>query len=196
MEEYDLEKSINFINISANDVVIFEWKPPGSFTSFALDLNVIKENTTVDIFFHINKGNRKMAYIREGSALYTIGSEDTIQFQLLEAIVEAVIKEFKEIYDLDVILSYENVSANIFNGFKSSVDEILKKFKDLNTIKIIRVPCRVCNKNLGLIIKKNIIEEADSYPVPIVYNHKGHAILCYIDKNFEVRGVELVNITG
>jgi len=196
MEEYDLEKSINFINISANDVVIFEWKPTGSFTSFALDLNIIKENTAVDIFFHLNKGNRKMVYIRKGSALYTIGSEDTIQFQLLEALVEAVIKEFKEIYDLDVILSYENVSANIFNGFKSSVDEIIKKFKDLNIIKTIRVPCRVCNKNLGLIIKKNIIEEADSYPVPIVYNHKGHAILCYIDKNFEVRGVELVNITG
>ena len=41
-----------------------------------------------------------------------------------------------------------------------------------------------------------MIEQADSFPVPIVYHHEGHATLCYIDKNFEVRGVELVNTTG
>ena len=41
-----------------------------------------------------------------------------------------------------------------------------------------------------------MIENADSYPVPIVYVHEGHAILCFIDQNFHHRGVELVNITG
>ena len=43
---------------------------------------------------------------------------------------------------------------------------------------------------------ESFIENAESYPVPLVYNHKGHAILCFIDKNYDIRGVELVNVTG
>ena len=54
----------------------------------------------------------------------------------------------------------------------------------------------VCNQVLPLVVKRSFILSADSYPVPLVYTHKGHAILCFIDKNFDVRGVELVNITG
>ena len=115
---------------------------------------------------------------------------------MLEALIEQIIKDFNEMYAVDVILSYENFSPNVFNNFKSKVDEIIENFNELNIVRIINVPCMVCNQVLPLVVKRSFILSADSYPVPLVYTHKGHAILCFIDKNFDVRGVELVNITG
>jgi hypothetical protein len=54
----------------------------------------------------------------------------------------------------------------------------------------------VCDTTKPLIVKRSFINDAESYPVPIVYTHDGHSVLCFIDKNFDVRGVELVHITG
>ncbi|MHA1197295.1 MAG: hypothetical protein ACTSRH_16490 [Promethearchaeota archaeon] len=189
-------KNLEFINISTENFTIFEWKPPGSYKSFVLDLNIYKKNTIKNIFFHINKGNLKIAYIRKENLIYSAGSTNQMQYQMLEALIEQVIKDFNEMYAVDVILSYENFSPNVFNNFKLKVEEIIDNFNELNIVKIINVPCMVCNQVLPLVVKRSFILSADSYPVPLVYTHKGHAILCFIDKNFDVRGVELVNITG
>jgi len=190
----NIQNKLNFINISNEEMTLFEWKPAQSLKSYILDVNIVKENTTKDIFFHLNKGNMKIVYIRKGSLLYTIGSDQDTQFQLLEAILEHVDRKFHEIWDIDVILSYGNVSSNVFKDFANHVNEIIENLDDL--IKKVDVFCRVCKKTLPLYVKKSMIKDATSFPVPLVYNHKGHAIVTYVDQNFVVRGVELVNITG
>ena len=190
----NIQNKLHFINISKEEMTLFEWKPPRSFKSYILDVNLVKDNTTQDIFFHLNKGNMKMVYIRKGILLYTIGSDQDVQFQLLEALLEQIDKKFHEIWDIEVILSYGNVSSNIFKDFTTHVNEIIEISDDL--IKKVDVYCRVCKKTLPLYVKNSIIENAASFPVPLVYNHKGHALVTYIDQNFVVRGVELVNITG
>ena len=187
---------LEFINISNEKFTLFEWKPVRSFKRYDLDLNIVKQNPVNDIFFHLTKGNMKIVHIRRDNLIYTVGSRNEVQFQLLEALLDHVSLKFHEIYDVEVILSYGNFSINIFNAFKNEIEDIIEKFADLGLIKRINVECRVCNKVLTLFIKKNFIENAESYPVPIVYVHEGHAILCFIDQNFDVRGVELVNITG
>ena len=190
----NIQNKLNFINISNEEMTLFEWKPAQSLKSYILDVNIVKENTTKDIFFHLNKGNMKIVYIRKGSLLYTIGSDQDTQFQLLEAILEHVDRKFHEIWDIDVILSYGNVSSNVFKNFNNQVNEIIENAEDL--IKRVDVFCRVCKETLPLYVKKSMINNATSFPVPLVYNHRGHAIVSYIDQNFIVRGVELVNITG
>ena len=70
---------------------------------------------------------------------------------------------------------------------EQNIDDLIKK---------VDVFCRVCKKTLLLYVKKSTIEKETSFPVPLVFNHKGHAVVTYIDQNFVVRGVELVNITG
>ncbi len=189
-------EKLHFINISTDEVSIFDWKPPGIFKSNVLDLNIVKENMATDIFFHIYKGNEKIVHIRKDNLLYTIGASQEVQFQILEALLEKVHEEFHEIYDIKVIFSYEDVSASIFKKFAKDVDEIVSKINDLDLIQKVDVYCTVCQNTLPLFIKKSIMKSATSFPVPIVYNHKGHAIVCYIDQNFIVRGVELVNTTG
>ena len=64
-------------------------------------------------FFHINKGNLKIAYIRKDNLIYSAGSKNQMQYQMLEALIEQVIKDFNEMYAVDVILSYENFSTRI-----------------------------------------------------------------------------------
>ncbi len=190
----NIKNKLHFINISKEEMTFFEWKPPRSFKSYILDVNIVKDNTTQDIFFHLNKGNMKMVYIRKGILLYTIGSDQDVQYQLLEALLEQIDKKFHEIWDIDVILSYGNVSSNIFKDFTTHVNEIIENCNEL--IKKVDVYCRVCKKTLMLYVKNSIIENAVSFPVPLVFTHRGHALVTYIDQNFVVRGVELVNITG
>lgn len=187
---------LDFINVSNEKFTLFEWKPEKSFRRFDLDLNIVKENPIRDIFFHRDKGNMKLVYIRKHNLIYTVGASPKVQYQLLEALLEYVDLKFNEMYDVSVILSYGNFSSGIFNGFKEVMENIIKNFADLDLVKRIHVECRVCNIVLPLFVKKSFIENAESYPVPIVYSHQGHAILCFIDKNFQHRGVELVNISG
>lgn len=194
-----LIKNLNFINISSDEMILVEWRPPESRRTSLLDLNLIREDNTDDIFFNVDKLNTKMAYIRKNNIYYAIGAEadEKVQFQLMESLLEIVIKQFQDTYDTEVIFSVGNVSPNAFMGFKSILDEIFANIKTYDLGKTIHAHCRACNKSrMPIFIKKSIIDNAESYPVPIVYNHKGHALLCYIDKNFEVRGVEIVNTTG
>ncbi len=189
-------QNLEFINISTDNFSIFEWKPPRSFKSYILDLNIVKKNPVSNIFFHIFKGNMKIVHIRLKNLIYTAGSNNEVQFQLLEALIEQVSVVFNETYDIESYIKYDNFSTTMFSLFKEQVDNIIDNFNSLNTVMDLKVPCMVCNTILPVIVKRSFVENAESYPVPLVYNHKGHAILCFIDKNYAIRGVELVSVTG
>lgn len=191
-----LLNNLEFINFSTDDFSIYEWKPPRSFKSFILDLNVVRLNPVDNIFFHMSRGNMKIVHIRQEGIIYTVGSTNVVQFQLLEALIEKLSILFHEIYDVKYILSYGNFDISIFRDFNKHLEGIIRNFDNLGLVKTINVKCMVCNSMKQLIVKKSFIQNAESYPVPLVYMHDGHAILCFIDKNYDVRGVELVNITG
>jgi len=193
----NLVNDISFLNISHGDSTLYEYKSPNSYKNYSLDLKIIRKNKRDAIFFHIHRGNLKIVHLKQNNLFYSIGTETLdIQFQTLEAIIEIIIKTFLETFAVETILSYGNVSSSIFNSFKENVVKILANFSSLDLIKKVDVICRVCEKQLPLFVRKSLITNAESYPVPLVYTHKGHSIVCYIDKQFNVRGVELVHITG
>ncbi len=197
MGEYTkILQNLEFLNISTDEFTIFEWKPPRSYKSFILDLNIVKQNLASNIFFHIFKGNMKIVHIRINDLIYTAGSNNTVQFQLLEALIEKVSIEFNMKFDVESYITFGNFSTTMFNSFNKNIEAIIADFNELGIVKELKVPCMVCNTVLSIIVKKSFIENAESYPVPLVYMHNGHAILCFIDKNYDIRGVELVNITG
>lgn len=178
-------------------MTLIEWKPPLSFKSFILDMNIIKSHATEDIFFHLDKGNLKIAHIKKEDMIYTIGAAHEIQFQLLEAILEHVFEKFTEMYDLKVIFSsYLDVNPIIFKNFKFELDHIINNLEELNLIQKASAYCPVCKKTLPVFIKRTIIKNTEYFPIPMVYIHQGHAILIYVDMNLDIRGVELVSITG
>ena len=193
----NLVNDISFLNISHGENTLYEYKSPNSYKNYSLDLKIIRKNKRDDIFFHIHRGNLKIVYLKLKDFFYSVGTETLeIQFQTLESIIEIIIKEFLENYAVNTILSYGDVSSSIFKSFDENVVKVLKNFPSLDLVKKVDVICRVCEKTLPLFVRKSLIAKAESYPVPLVYTHKGHSIVCYIDKQFNVRGVELVHITG
>ena len=192
----NLQNKLNFINISNKNHSLFEWKINGLTTSYVLDLNVIRKNRINDVFFHIERSNMKIVYIRKNNMIYTISTMNELQYQILEAILEKIIERFNEIYDLEVIFSFGDVSSNYFKSFKDIIEEFLQNFYNSNLIKKIDIYCKVCEKLLPLYIKTSIIENSNNFPVPIVYRHHGHSIICFIDRNYILRGTRSVIITG
>ena len=61
----NIAEFLEFINISNEEFTLFEWKPAKSMRRFDLDLNIVKENLIDDIFFHKDKGNMKIVYIKK-----------------------------------------------------------------------------------------------------------------------------------
>ena len=190
-----LRSHLIYFNISRENYTIFEWKPNSSNRSYLLELNYIWKNMIKDVFFHIERNNEKFVYIKKDNLIFTISSANKIQFQTLEALIEEIVDNFKETYDIEVIFSFD-VSSNYFLSFQKNIEELLINFYTLGVINKIDILCKVCGKLLPLVIKTKIIEESKNFPVPIVYRHDGHAIICFIDKNFVLRGVKPVVVSG
>jgi len=188
---------IDYINISNDNHTLFEWTKSRASHSYILDLNRIRKNEVENVYYHIEKSDMKIAYIRKNNLIYMVSAHKALQYQILEAILDQIESKFHETFDLNVIMSYESVSPTAFKHFKSIIEnEILNDFHKHDLIKDILIYCKTCKKSFHLFIKKNEIEDQKTFPVPIVYRHEGHATICFIDKNFVLRGVKEVRITG
>ena len=85
--------------------------------------------------------------------------------------------------------------CNIFDAFSSTVREVFNNYRDLDIIKSTMVTCKACNRTLHIIIRKSLVDTSPKPTTPIVYVHGGHSVLLYVDKNYIVRGAELVSIS-
>ena len=191
-----IQRDLKFINISNESLSLVEWKASGSFKNYLLDMEVIRENKINDIPFHINKLGMKIVYIRKEGIIFISGAEDSVQYQLLEALLDHIIEKFFEKDDLVSKINLKNITSDAFKSFKYDIEDTVYKFADLDLVKIVDVPCKICNKTFPLIVKKKIIETSKNFPVYVVAIHNGHPIVCYVDKDFRVRGTGHVNFTG
>ena len=84
---------------------------------------------------------------------------------------------------------------DFFKDFISKIEDTIKKIPN-QVGNVITAYCRICGKYVNVYVKKSMIEDAQDYPVALVYMHHGHSLLLYIDADFKVRGAEIVSITG
>lgn len=143
----------------------------------------------------MNKGDVKIVYIKKNSFIYIIGGHISVQYQILEALIEHLSIKFIEIYG-DVLKEIFDIGTDDF--FKDFISKIENSIKHIpNQIgKIINAYCRICGEYVNVYVKDSLIEDAEDYPVALVYMHHGHSLLLYIDADFKVRGAEIVSITG
>ncbi|MFX0071446.1 MAG: hypothetical protein ACFFAO_10190 [Candidatus Hermodarchaeota archaeon] len=194
---YNLLSQIYFFNIGkyqANDSY-FNWTTNNYYKSNVFDIKMTRSPPAENIFYCIPKADIKLVYFLKDDVVYTIGSDPQIQSQLLEAILEHLIEEFADMYDKSLLMSCYGDVCNIFDGFISVVENKLKNFNSLNLFKTALVTCKACKKTIPIVIKKSVVENSTKSTVPIVYIHVGHALLVYVDKNYKVRGNELVAIS-
>ena len=159
-------------------------------------MRTIRENKINDFFFHINKLGMKIVYIRKKGIIFTIGAEDKVQYQLLEALMEYIMEKFYEREDLVSKLYIKNITGDAFKSFTYDIDKFVDKFAELDLVKTVEVPCKICKGHFTLIVKKSIVENSKNFPVFVVSIHNGHPIVIYVDKDFKVRGTGQVNFTG
>lgn len=175
---------------------IYQWSQSGkSITGFTLDLlkaqdMIQKEN----IFYHLERPDRKLCGLLFKDRIYLIGSERETQSQLLEAVIEEIINKFAEFYKFKLD-SYEGAFVSEFRDFDGTISTILDHLKDI--VNVVMAYCDACGFSIHIIVKKSLFEKAEnSYPIPLVYNHKGHAILIYLDRQYHVRASEIVDLSS
>ncbi|MHA1340331.1 MAG: hypothetical protein ACTSRZ_09025 [Promethearchaeota archaeon] len=192
----DIIKSIEFLYISnIMDEELYFWSPKNFKKSrYILDIIAIKTLTKAeDIFYQMTKSSLKICGYLKNGIIFSIGAEENIQFQLLEAVLEQISSVFFEFYG-DIIQTMSGSYSDTFNGLDKFILEIFQDIKKYITIT--RVFCKACKKILNIYIKNSLISTTKNYPVSLVYIHEGHGLLLYIDKNYTVRGAEIVDISG
>lgn len=175
---------------------LYQWSQSSNSKSrFTIDILKAKNLAHKEgIFYHLERHDRKICFFLFKNMLYTVGSENETQFQLLEAIIEETSQEFASFYKIKL----EQREA----GFAYEQKEFDKKFQHIiadlkHIVTVVYAPCIACGQTISVIAKNSIVNRPEQrIPVPLVYTHQGHSLLIYIDKQFNVRGSEIVDISS
>ena len=194
----NLLDKIYFVNLGpykSDNENYFEWttkyNPKSTFFEIKLTRNAPEKN----IFYCVKKADIELVYFVRNEVVFTIGADPEVQSLLLETIMEHLMEEFFKIYDESLLMTCYGDRCDIFNGFSRVIRDTLKNLNQLDLYKTALVHCKGCNKTIKIIIKRSLVENATKPTVPIVYAHSGHAVLVYVDKQYKVRGNELVTIS-
>lgn len=194
----DLMKGVFFFNIGPymyDSETFFDWKSKSYLRASFFDIKLTRNAPYKKIFYCVVKEDLKLVYYAEGDVVFTVGADPIIQSPLLEAIIEYLYGKFFEMYDESMLSTCYGEICNIFDGFKSIVEDSFKNYNNLNLITTALVPCKGCDKTLTVVIKNSLIENATKPTTPIVYHHAGHSLLIYVDKQYKVRGSQLVSVS-
>jgi hypothetical protein len=180
------------IGIDSNTDMI-RWAPI-SQTVFRLDILAARATARETHFLRLEKSGSRTVFRKKNGLTFVIAADESVQFQLLEAILDEVMSQFFEIYG-SICCDILTGMTNMFEGFQFKIPEIIAYVENEKVVWV-RAECKVCSENHKVCIRRSLIQKAKDYPVSIVFMHLGHGLLLYIDANFRVRGAELVDITG
>lgn len=172
-----------------------EWKSPQYQKSSFFDVKLTRNAPEQNIFYTITKIDLKIVYYVQEDVVFSIGADSEVQTQLLEALVEHLIKLFFDAYDKALLNTCYGDSFSIFSGFNSIIRDTFKNYEKLDLFKTALTSCKGCGKNILIVIKKSLIQNSSKPTTPLVIIHSGHALLTYIDLQYKVRGAELVNVS-
>jgi len=193
MGEKTLLEHINFIDIGAEpNLDLVRWVN-NSTSVFRLD--ILAARAAASTFYQKMEKNRtRMVYIKQNSLVFIISADESIQYQLLEAVIESIIQDFNTTYGS---FCGETMSGctTMYDSYSSQIPELCKKAES-TAVQWVKANCRGCKADFEICIKKSFIQNAKNFPVSIVFFHRGHGIVLYLDANTKVRGAELVDITG
>ncbi len=196
-----IPSNIYFISIYKDNNTIFNWKSENCVKHFFFDLlNTQQTGLTkrIDIYHHIDKGDVKIVYLKSSKMNLTFiaGANEELQFQILEALLDYLQEQFLIKYGTLLENLGEQGTGNnkLFNDFNSVIENSLTNFQTLNLITFTTLFCNACKANHTLAVKKSLIQKAKGGNIPLVYTHSGVTLLVYLDHEFNVRGVEIVNL--
>jgi hypothetical protein len=188
----NISNHVHYIDISTEiKTDILRWSTKNT-PMFPIDIMNARQDAVEGSYQVNDMKTRRIIYIKKEPFTFIISGDPSIQFQHLEAILDGIMEEFlKNFKEIPIDL----LVGGMAEGFLNVIPDLINNAKKIRT-KTIRTSCRICNKTYAIIVKKSLIEKATSYPVSLVFFHHGHGLLIYIDKDFQVRGAEIVELTG
>ncbi len=196
--DFNLHEKIFFLNIGRyrrDSDSFFEWKSKNFQKSSFFEVKLTRNAPERNIFYCITKGDIKIVYYVKNETVFSICADPELQSQLLDALLEYLIEKFFYMYDESLLTSFYGDTCDIFNGFNTVIQETFKDYRNIDIIKTALITCKGCGRTLAVIIKKKLIENSSKATTPLVYIHSGHALLLYIDREYKIRGSELVAIS-
>jgi hypothetical protein len=197
-----LRDQILFVNIGKEAESFFDWKNPNAKLTFnQLDVaNARRYEGDLSYYIHLKKQDYKLVFRNmspplsgETNLIFIVGATPECQYQAMEAFLEYLAKQWFDIYDT----TYMQASSfgEIFNGFEIVVDDA---FIDVpkDYLMLVQSHCKACGKNYEIYVRKSLIENAESFPAALVFEHADHALLLYIDEQYNTRGESSVDISG
>jgi hypothetical protein len=194
-QEFTTDKIRGFYIILNSDIV-YQWNPKGlRMTHFPVELLPCKENSIEGEYYQSSIKDHRVVSIKIDNYIFLLACDNVIQFLFMEALLDALAQNFLKTYQFilgsGIIASDNSLFMGFTNQIQPTFSAILK-----DGVKFVRGECKVCKCEYHVCIKNDLIEKATDFPVAVVYFHKGHGMLLYIDGNFKVRGVERVSING
>ncbi|HMF32552.1 MAG TPA: hypothetical protein VKK79_14105 [Candidatus Lokiarchaeia archaeon] len=198
----ELREQIYYVNIGRGVETLFNWRNPNASSTFN-QIDVIGARNypkNVAHYVHLKKPDYKIVFRKlkftdgaQEPVIFIVSGGSECQYQVLEAFIEYLMGKWQEVYgDTIVGASY---SGELFDGFDVAVDGAFDDVPQTHLSKV-RAHCRICDKDYEIYVRKSLVDNAPSSPVALVFEHEDHALLLYIDKQFVVRGENVVEITG
>lgn len=192
MNSLNLSEVIQYVDIGMNpnsDIVRYVQSGVSVFRLDILSARAIAS----DYYQRSEKSNLRSVFIKHGSIIFLITANETVQYQLLEAILDVIIQDFDNTYGgscCDIA-----GAENMYVGYETRIPELFDVAQK-QAVKWVTATCNACKADYQICVKKSLIENAQNFPVALVFFHHNHGMLLYIDANFKVRGAEIVGITG
>jgi hypothetical protein len=194
----NLPENVFFFHIGAHrdTDTYFYWTSENYHKNPYFQIKLIRNAPQKNIFYTLPNPDLTIVYIVHNNTIFSIGANPEIQSQLLEAMLEHLIERFFDIYDESLLSTCFGETSNIFSGFKEEFIKALRNFHSLDLIETALVNCKACGKTFKIVIKKSLVEKNESEnTIPLVYIHSGHALMVYIDHQYNIRGNHLVSVS-
>lgn len=198
----ELKSKILFLNIGFERETYFNWVNESEEVGFTqidiLGARNFSEDPS-DYIHLVKKGQRlvfqMMASPERGftKALFVVGAKIDCQYQVMEAILEYFASQWYLRYD--ELLRGPSVDARMFEDFAEVVEAAFEEVPK-NYLQKLLVRCPQCDANYFVFVRTSLVQSAVSFPMALVYQHANHALLIYVDEQYESRGESIVNITG
>lgn len=187
----DLVHGVEFLNIGIRNSDVVVWRSDAG-RSFPIDILIARNEAKEEFYTHTETKARKTVFIKRNEFVFIIGGQSGVQYQLLEAALEQITEGFMKAfgdYPVDLLLHGAG------QGFAATIPDLLLKAQNEN-VKWVQANCFICKQRLQICVKKSLIKNAKRLPIAVVFFHMGHGLLVYIDANYDVRGEEIVDISG
>jgi len=197
-----LREQILFVNIGKEAEAFFNWRNPNAKLTFNQIDVVNTRNYSGDLsyFIHLKKQDYKLVFRNmcpplSGSTglIFIVGATLECQFQVMEAFLEYLAQQWFDIYDATYLQT--SSFGEIFDGFEIVVDDAFSDVPN-DFLMMVQSHCKACGKLYDIYVRKSLIEHAESYPAALVFEHADHALLLYIDEQYNARGESAVDISG